>query len=272
MTRLALSPLALLRGLAANRDLIAVLASREVKQRFQGSILGVGWSLLVPLATLAMYTAVFAGVFKMRWPGSQGGPLEFALTVFVGLLVHGFLAECLNRSPALLVGNVNYIKRVVFPLEVLAVTMIAPAVFNLLAGMLVLLVFAVGVMHALPWTTIWLPLVVAPLLLIGLGIAWIVSPIGVVIRDMSQVVGLVSTALLFLSPVFYPLSALPEWLRPLALLNPLSFAIEQARAVLLAGESPDVLGLVVFWLLSAGFAAVGFAAFQVARRWMADFV
>ena len=112
----------------------------------------------------------------------------------------------------------------------------------------------------------------APLLLIGLGIAWIVSPIGVFIRDMSQVVGLVSTALLFLSPVFYPLSALPEWLRPLSLLNPLSFAIEQARAVLLAGESPEVLGLAVFWLLSAGFAAVGFAAFQVTRRWMADFV
>jgi lipopolysaccharide transport system permease protein len=160
----------------------------------------------------------------------------------------------------------------VFPLEILGVTMIAPALFNFLAGIVVLLVFAAGVNQALPWTTIWLPLVVAPLPLIGLGIAWIVSPIGVVIRDMNQVVGLLSTALLFLSPVFYPLSALPGWLRPVALLNPLSFAIEQARAVLLAGESPDVLGLAVYWLLSAGFAAAGFACFQVARRWMADFV
>jgi lipopolysaccharide transport system permease protein len=174
LTRLALSPLALLRGLAKNRDLIGVLAAREVKQRFQGSILGVGWSLLVPLVTLVMYTAVFAGVFKLRWPGSQGGPLEFALMVFVGLLVHGFLAECLNRSPALLVGNVNYIKKVVFPLEILAVTMIAPALFNFLAGIVVLLVFAAAVKQALPWTAIWLPLVMAPLVLIGLGIAWIV--------------------------------------------------------------------------------------------------
>jgi lipopolysaccharide transport system permease protein len=272
LTRLALSPLALLRGLAKNRDLIGVLAAREVKQRFQGSILGVGWSLLVPLVTLVMYTAVFAGVFKLRWPGSQGGPLEFALTVFVGLLVHGFLAECLNRSPALLVGNVNYIKKVVFPLEILAVTMIAPALFNFLAGIVVLLVFAAAVKQALPWTAIWLPLVMAPLVLIGLGIAWIVSPIGVVIRDMGQIVGLLSTALLFLSPVFYPLSALPGWLHSVALLNPLSFAIEQARTVLLAGESPDALALAIYWLLSAGLAAAGFACFQVARRWMADFV
>jgi lipopolysaccharide transport system permease protein len=272
LNRLALSPVALLRGVRQHRDLIAVLASREVKLRFQGSMLGFAWSLVVPLLMLGMYTAVFAGIFKMRWPGTSGSTVEFALTVFVGLLLHGFVSECLARSPQLLVSNVNFIKKVVFPLEILPLTMIAPAVFNLVAGVAVLVAFVMLAGPGLSPSVLWLPAIVAPLVLVALGIAWILAPAGVVVRDMSQIVGILSTGLLFLSPVFYPLSSLPDWLQVVALANPLSFIIEQARVVLLAGTAPNVAGLALYWAAALAFAAFGFACFQVARRWMADFL
>jgi lipopolysaccharide transport system permease protein len=272
LNRLALSPIALLRGIRENRDLIAVLATREVKLRFQGSLLGLGWSIIVPLLMLAMYTAVFAGIFRMRWPGTSGSATEFALIVFVGLLIHGFVAECLARSPQLLIANVNFIKKVVFPLEILPITMIAPALLNLAAGLLVLLVFMLLSGHGLSPAALWLPAILAPLVVVGLGIAWMLAPAGVIVRDLSQVVGLVSTGLLFLSPVFYPLASLPERLQPVALLNPLSFVIEQARTVLLDGAAPNFAGLAVYAIAAVAFAAVAFACFQVARRWMADFL
>lgn len=256
-----------------NRELISQLVHREVVGRYRGSFGGLLWSFLNPLLLLVVYTLVFSGVFRARWSTrSDEGWLDFALVLFVGLIVHGLFAECVNRAPKLILDNVNYVKRVVFPLEVLPWVAIGTAFFHAAVSLLVwALAFFVSEGH-LPWTVVWLPVVVLPLLLLTLGLSWFLAATGVYLRDVAHTTGIVTSALLFLSPVFFPISAVAEEWRPLILLNPLTFPIEQARAVLVWGAKPDLLGLALYALAAFVVALLGLAWFQKTRRGFADVV
>lgn len=261
----------LVQSLYRNRQLIAQMVRREVAGRYKGSALGLAWSFLNPLLMLAVYTFVFSVVFKARWGvGGEESKTQFAVVLFVGMIVHGLLAEVLNRSPGLILANVNYVKKVVFPLEILPVVSMGTALFHTLVSLAVLLgVLAIlnGHVH---WTAVFIPLVLLPLVMLTLGIAWLAASLGVYLRDVGQTMGFVTTVLLFLAPVFYPITALPEDVRPVIMANPLTFIIEQAREVLIWGHQPDWAGLAVYALVATAVAWAGYAWFQKTRKGFAD--
>jgi lipopolysaccharide transport system permease protein len=214
---------------------------------------------------------VFSVVFKARWGiGGDESKTQFAVVMFVGMIVHGLFAEVLNRAPGLILANVNYVKKVVFPLEILPVVSMGAALFHTLVSLGVLLVAFVIFNGYLHWTAVLIPLVLLPLVILVLGLAWMLASLGVFLRDVGQTIGIVTTVMLFLAPVFYPISALPEEFRPWIMANPLTFIIEQARAVLVWGHLPDWLGLSIYTLVASVVAWAGYAWFQKTRKGFAD--
>jgi lipopolysaccharide transport system permease protein len=244
---------------------------RDIAGRYRGSAMGIVWSLVTPILMLAIYTFVFSVVFKARW-GVENDRVAFAINLFAGMIVHGLVAECLNRAPLLILQNVNYVKRVVFPLDLLCWMSLGSALFHALISLFVLAAFILlsnGYLH--PTSLLVLP-VWLPLLLMTLGISWFLAALGVYLRDISQLTGSLTTILLFLSPVFYPAASLPEPYRTVIYLNPLTFAIEQTRLVIIAGSAPDWSKLGLATVLATVVAILGYAWFEKARRGFADVV
>lgn len=270
MQNFSISPKEMVASLWRNRSLVKALVQREVVGRYRGSIMGILWSFFNPVFMLAVYTFVFSVVFKARWSGGGDSKTEFALVLFAGLIVFNLFAECVNRAPGLILSNVNYVKKVVFPLEILPWVALGSAMFHALISLgvwLIAYLILFGVPHI---TVLLLPLVILPLLLFIMGLTWGLASLGVYLRDVSQFIGIVTTVLIFLSPIFYPASALPEEYRHLLLLNPLTPAIEQAREVLFWGNAPDMAILSVYLLGAALIAWLGFAWFQKTRKGFAD--
>lgn len=260
----------ILSAFGQNRSLAYELTRREILGRYRGASFGLLWSLISPFLMLLVYTLAFGYIMKSRWPGSTGTTSEFALILFVGLTVHGFFAECLTRSSQLIVGNSSYVKRVVFPLDLLVWSMTFSALFHLLMNITVLLIlqlFWTGEIHA---TVLLLPVVVVPLIILTVGVGWIVSALGVYLRDIGQVVGVVSTAMLFLSSAIVPVQSVPEHYRWVFVANPLTFIIDQARQVVIVGAMPDWRGLAMYTVVATLVALAGHKVFQKLRRGFAD--
>jgi len=265
------SLVALARSVWRHRELTLQLAKREVLGRYRGSMLGLAWSFFYPLVMLTVYTFVFSVVFKAKWGiETEGGHANFAVVLFAGLLVHGVLAEVLVRAPGIVQQNTNYVKRVIFPLEILPITNVMAAVFHMVISVGVLLLAMLFLGDAWHITSLTLPLVLLPLLILSLGVAWFLAAVGVFVRDVGQVMSVFTTILLFVSPVFFPLSAIPERFQFFVLLNPLTFIIEQVRAVLLFGQWPDMAGLAIYSLISVVVMWFGFIVFQKMRKGFAD--
>jgi len=270
MHNFSISPIELCASLWRNRSLTAALIKREVIGRYRGSVFGILWSFLNPSLMLTVYTLVFSVVFKARWNAESDSKTEFAMVLFAGLIVFNLFAECFIRAPGLILSNVNYVKKVVFPLEILPWVAVGSAMFHALVSLGVWL-FAYLILFGLPHGTVLLfPLVTLPLLLFILGVTWGISAVGVYLRDISQFIGIVNTVLLFMSPIFYPASALPEKYRHLLLLNPLTPAIELTRDVLFWGKTPGLTILLSYYIISLIVAWFGFAWFQKTRKGFAD--
>lgn len=255
--------------LSKNWFLIVQMSKREVIGRYQGSAAGLAWSFFNPVLMLGVYTFVFSQIFGSRW-GENVSRIEFACILFAGLIVYALFSECLTRAPTLIRNNANYVKKVVFPLEILPIVAIGSSLFHALISIIVLLFFYLVIHGSLPWTIIMVPLVLFPLVVLTAGLSWLVASLGTYIRDIGQVIGIVMTAVLFLSPVLYPASTFPETYRVLFYLNPLTFIIEQMRSVLLWGDVPDWSGLIIYYSASAVVAWLGYAWFQKTRKGFAD--
>lgn len=253
------------------------LSRREVEARYRGTLLGLLWSVLQPLLMLAIYTFIFSVVFRVRWEtgaDSQSvaaqSPLLFALNLFAGLIVFNFVADCLVRAPSLVVSNPNYVRKVVFPLEVLAPVSVAGSLFTAGMSWAVLAVLEILALGALPATWFWLPLLWLPLVLGCCGLGWLLAAFGVYVRDTAQVVALLVNILLYITPIFYPLQALPAAWRPILQLNPLAPMVEATRQAAVDGVAPNgpLLGLAV--ALALLFCQVSWRLFERARRGFAD--
>lgn len=246
------------------------MTRREVVGRYRGSIMGLAWSFFNPILMLVVYTFVFSVVFKARWGTEVESQTSFAIVLFVGMIVYGLFAEIANRAPGLILSNVNYVKKVIFPLEILPVIGMGAALFHALISFCVLLAAILLINGTLAWTAIFFPLVILPLLVSTLGIAWFLASVGVFVRDVGQTIGIFTTVLMFVSPVFYPISALPENFQIWLMLNPLTFVIEQSRAVMIFGKQPDWTGLGIYSSVSLLIAWAGYWWFQKTRKGFAD--
>lgn len=265
-----MSPKEMVASLWRHRELIKASAKREVLGRYRGSVMGLLWSFFNPVFMLTVYTFVFSEVFKARWSTSSDSKTEFALVLFVGLIVFNLFADSINRAPGLILSNVNYVKKVVFPLEILPAVALLAALFHSAISLGVWLL-AYLVLFGMPHVTaLYLPLILLPFALFILGLSWTLASLGVYLRDVSQFIGLLTTVLMFMSPVFYPATSLPESYRHLLYINPLTPVIEQVRAVLYFGQMPDFATLVIYWVATSAIAWLGFAWFQKTRKGFAD--
>lgn len=270
MRSFSASPVEMFASLWRNRELIKASVKREVLGRYRGSFLGLLWSFFNPLFMLAVYTFVFSVVFKARWNVESDSKTEFALVLFAGLIVFNLFGETINRSPSLVLNNPNYVKKVVFPLEILPVVTLLSALFHGLISLGVWLLAHLlffGLPHA---TALYLPLIILPFMLFVIGLSWGLASIGVFLRDVSQFIGTIITVLMFMTPIFYPVTALPEEFRQWLYFNPLTPVIEQSRDVLYWGKQPDFALLGIYALASAVIAWLGFAWFQKTRKGFAD--
>lgn len=244
---------------------------RDILGRYRGSLLGVGWAFVIPILMLGVYTFVFVGVFRARWPGAEdGGGLAFALQLFAGLMVFNLFAEVASQAPNLIVAQPNLVKKVVFPLEILPFVALGSGLFHFGLSLGVLLLGALFVHHHIPSTVLLLPLVLLPLLPLLLGIGWLFSALGVFVRDIAQAIGLAINLLMFLSPVFYSASSISPNARAWMAFNPLAPVIENVRHVVFSGEVPDWGNWTISLAVSVFVAVLGAAFFQVTRREFAD--
>jgi lipopolysaccharide transport system permease protein len=270
MQNFSIKPSEIVLSFWVHRKLIYSLTLRDITARYKNSMLGVAWLIAQPLATLFVYTFVFGVVFKARWDGGGESKAEFALVLFAGLLIFNLFAESLARAPSLVTQNPSYVKKIVFPLEILAFVNVGTALFYALVNLVLWTIFY-SLLVKLPSITIFaLPLVVTPLIMLALGISWTLSSLGVYIRDLVHVMSMLVTILLFLSPIFYPISSLPTSFQLLMNLNPLSFVIEQTRSVMIWNKLPNNVYLACYWIVSLVFMYLGFFWFQKTRKGFAD--
>jgi len=260
----------ILSSFGSNRSLVYELTQREILGRYRGASFGMLWSLISPFLMLLVYTLAFGFIMKGRWPGSTGSTTDFALILFAGLTIHGFFAECFIRAPQLIISNTSYVKRVVFPLDILVWSMTFSALFHLAMNMVVLLLLYLCVKGGIHPTAVLLPLVVLPLFILTIGIGWITAALGVYLRDIGQIAGVIAAAMLFLSSAIIPVESVPDSYRIVFELNPLTFIINQVREVVIWGRLPDWAGLGIYTLIACAVAVIGHRMFNKLRVGFSD--
>jgi lipopolysaccharide transport system permease protein len=235
-------PLAAIRKWLTYRELIFQLTSREISHRYQGTYLGVIWSFITPLLMLLIYTFVFSIIFQARWGDhihtAQSMP-QFALTLYAGLIPFVVFSESVNRASTVILGVPNYVKKIVFPLEILPMVVVGGILVHSLISIGILIVLAYVFTGACSYTLFLLPLVYIPLVFLCLGLSWFLASLGVYARDIRNGVEIIVQMLMFLSPVFYPANMVPEKLRAVLGINPLTSILDNFRRVLLWNEYPN---------------------------------
>ena len=267
-----LDPLAMLRHLGAHWDLIWRFAVRDVQGRYKGSYLGIVWSFVTPLLMLAVYSFVFGVVLGTRWEGFPAGILGFSIPLFAGLIVFGVLSECFQKAPGLIVGNPNYVKKVVFPLEVLPIAALVASLVHAGISTAILLAGELLFLGKVSATLAYFPFVVAVIVMLTAGGSWFLASLGVFIRDIGPTVSIGLTVLMFMSAVFYPTSALPVNVRWVTDANPLALIVDDARRTLVFGEPVHWVRLGLVAVASAVIFQLGYAWFMRSKRWFADVV
>ena len=253
--------------------LIWALIGRDIDVRYRGSFFGFLWPMINPLLSLGVYTFVFGTVFKARWSSDgvdTSSSTSYAVVLFAGLIVFNLFSETLNRAPTLVLSNSNYVKKVVFPLEVLVPVALGNASFHALVSVIVLLPFVFLAFGQIPATVFYLPLVILPLMLNILGLGWFLASLGTYVRDIGQFISTLTMAALFIGPIFFPATAMPDWARDFLVLNPITIPVEQARQVAIFGHPPNLVTLSAYSGVSVIIAVLGLLWFKKTKKGFAD--
>jgi lipopolysaccharide transport system permease protein len=260
----------LMGNLFTHKHLIFALTKREIEARFRGSFLGLFWLIIFPILMLSVYSFVFGVIFKARWGIDGGDDQEYALILFIGLIIFNIFAECIGRAPVLVTSNVSYVKKVIFPLEILPWTILISALLQAAVSIVVWFAAHLILFGLPPITGLLLPFLLVPYVLFVMGLSWLLASIGVFFRDLSQMIAITVTILLFMSPIFYPISVVPEAFRPIYMLNPITYAVAMARDVLFFGDLPEPMTFGMYFFASVLVAMLGFYWFQHTRKGFAD--
>ncbi len=273
MTRKKTDTILGFRSIVDHWSLLLQLVRREVEARYRGTVLGLVWSFLSPVLLLVVYTFIFSTIFNARWGLQNESKGLFALAAFCGMLGFGVFSEVVAKAPSLIVGNSNLVKRVVFPLELLVPVALGSALVQLLIGLCVWCVGWFFVTASLPPVTIiWFPVVIVPVALYALGCGWLAAALGVFFRDLAQIVSLGLQVLFLVTPIFFPLSRVPERLQALVQVNPLCDIIENIRVILVIGQPPHLPSLVTSTLCGFVIALLGSWFFARTKGAFADVI
>jgi lipopolysaccharide transport system permease protein len=260
----------LVQSVRKNRELILQMTKRNLIGKYKGSIFGLLWSFLNPLILLSIYTFAFSVVFKAKWGLAEEGILDFALILFASLTVFNLFGEILKDSPTLILSQPNYVKKVIFPLEILPVVNLLTALVHTCISILIFIIFFGFAHKSIPWTLVFLPIIFLPLLLISLGLSFFLASMGVFLRDIGYFMTHIITILLFTSPVFFPLDRIPPMFQKILFLNPVAYILEEARAIMVFGKIPDWKILSIYTLVGFILTILGFWWFQKTRKGFAD--
>ena len=252
-------------------DLIISLTKRELAARYKGSALGIVWAILTPIVMIAIFTIIFAGIFKARF-GTSSSQWDYALYLFCGLLPWNAFQETLNQSATAVVARANLVKRVVFPLETLPVSQTLASLAHQLFGTVALLLGVIVIRHEVHVTILYLPLLLVPQFIATVGAAWLLASLGVFIRDIVQGISLVLMAWMFLTPIIYPETIVPRAYAPFINANPFTALIRSYRRIILEGAAPDWRGLAYFSSFALVTFLFGYWWFARTRKNFADVV
>ncbi len=257
--------------LPGRTELIFSFAKRELLGRYKGSALGIAWAVLTPVVMIAIFTFIFAGIFGARF-GANQSHWDYALYLFCGLLPWSMFQESVQQSANTIVVHSNLVKRVVFPLETLPAAQVFAALGNQLFATVALLIAMLVVRQRLELTALWLPALLIPQLLLALGAAWLVASLGVFLRDIPQGITLLLMAWMYLTPIIYPESLVPERFRRFIDLNPFTSLVRSYRRIFLDGLAPDWTGLAYFTVVALAIFIFGYWWFARTRKSFADVV
>lgn len=256
------------------KDLIGQLIKRDIVARYKGSILGIGWSMINPLIMISIYTLVFSQIFQAKWGSSPNNndPLYFGINLFCGLIVFNMFSECATKSPTLITSNPNYVKKVVFPLYTLGEMVIGGTLIHALINTIILIITKILIVGGIGANIIFLPLVWLSFTLECLGMVWLVCTVGVFIRDTGQVINALVSMTMFLSPIFYPSSAIPNELTWLIGLNPLVKTIENTRLIIMENGSPEIISLLVQIIIGIAWCEVNYRILRKSSEYFGDVI
>ena len=251
-------------------DLVRRLTVRDIDARFRGTVLGKVWAVIAPLVMLAVYTFVFGVVLNSRWQDQTDDPLMFPVIYFSGLILFNFFFDSIARAPTLMREHQAFIKKIYFPVEIFAYSVVGSAIFRFVIGLAILIIFYLPIAGFPPAASVIYPFIFFGLVLFTLGFTWILTAASVFLRDIAHVIGLVVLLAMFLSPLFYPLSAVPEVAQWVLMLNPLTYPLEASRNALFFGEWPDPAGMAIYIAAGWLWASFGYFAFMRVRPVFAD--
>lgn len=252
-------------------ELVAQFTKREVTGRYRGSYLGIFWSFLNPLIMLAVYAFVFGVIFHGSFlEGAHESRIDFGLGLFCGLNFYNAFAECFSRAPLIILSNPNYVTKVVFPLEILPLSVAGGAMIHFFIAMIPLLAGILIAHGAIPLTAFYAIPLVIPLFLFSLGCTWFIASLGVFVRDIGPLMTPLITIIMYASAIFYPIKSLPPIVRPFMRLNPLADLAEQARGVLVFGEPLNWPIYFALLVASVIVFVLGYAFFMKTKSAFAD--
>ena len=260
-----------LKILCLNHEILYSLALRDISIKYKSTVLGFAWLVIQPLLMLLTYTFVFGIIFKSRWGGS-GTIIDYVLLLFSGLTVYTCFSDTVNRVTSVIKSQPNLVKKVVFPLEVLPIVIVASSLYSSLVNFILIVVLSLVFKFSIPSTALLLPIYLIPFLLMLAGFAWCISSLSVFLPDLSQVITFVSSLLLFLSPVFFPLTSVPEQIRFLLYLNPITIPVQIFRQLIILGEIPNIVEFLVYSFASIVVYKFGFKIFSRTKIYFADVI
>ncbi|MFD0716761.1 ABC transporter permease [Paenibacillus sp. GCM10027626] len=256
--------------IARNKNIVLQFIKRETISRYKGSYLGFLWTILTPIFMLCVYTFVFSEIFQARWHSGSTNKVEFAIIIFCGLSTMTVFTEVISRSPSMIISNTNYVKKVVFPLEMFPVIALGTALVNAVINFTLLIIANFLLLGMIHWTLLLLPIIILPLIFYTVGFSWILSSLGVYIRDIGQFIGVAVQALMLLSPIFYSVEVIPKQLLWFYQLNPATHFIDDVRQILLFGKIPALDGFLIQLLISGFICFVGLMWFRKTKHGFAD--
>ncbi len=260
----------LFHSIIQNKNLIWQMTKRNVIGKYRGSLFGLLWSFLNPLIMLAVYTFAFSVVFQAKWGIENESHLDFALILFASFSIFNLFGDLIKESPGLILANPNYVKKVIFPLEILPIISLLSVCFHTGVSLIIFFILF-GVTHFfLPWTLIFLPVIIVPLLLLSLGISYFLASLGVYLRDIGHLIGHLVTILLFTSPVFFSMDKIPKSFQKFMILNPIAFLLEASRSVMIFGKPPNWTVIFIYFIVGFLSLFFGFWWFQKTRKGFAD--
>lgn len=254
-----------------NKYLLLNLLRREIYAKFKNSYMGLLWIFIIPLIMIFLYTFIFSFIFQSRVGGEIEVPRTyFALQLFSSLVLFNFFSDTFVKSISSISSNVNYVKKIIFPLDILCWVNLGESLFNLTISLMVWFLAYFIIVGVPNWHIIFLPLILLPYAFFIIGTSWIISSISVFVRDLQQVSNLIITILLFSSPIFYNLTTIPEKLQKFLFINPLTAPIVFSKQIFYEGTFPDLSTFFIYSLFSVTIFFIGFCIFNILRKDFSD--